>query len=282
MLCEARHAIKIPYQHNSHFTSIIPTMSGNFDLNLLPLHRLAGQDQPELPGLFAVTPPRHPARGRDADHLVLYLTVTGDLGLTPEQRTKLLERLAQTYYKSSGTVTAAMKGVAEALNAALLERNLQGSNSGRQGVGWLTQVVLRGEVIYLAHSGPVHAFLARPQENQHWYDPQGAGRGLGLARIATVRFYQTSLQQNDFLLLAHQPAEVWGAEGLTIAPNQGLESLRRKLLSQAGPNLSAVLIQVQAGTGKLRLLRLKPAFQDMAHPTPAGRRPGNSRGGKTA
>jgi len=273
MLCEALHASKIPYQHNSHFTSIILTMSGNFDLNLLPLHRLAGQDQPELPGLFAVTPPRHPARGRDADHLVLYLTVTGDLSLTPEQRTKLLERLAQTYYKSSGTVTAAMKGVAEALNAALLERNLQGSNSGRQGVGWLTQVVLRGEVIYLAHSGPAHAFLARPQENQHWYDPQGAGRGLGLARIATVRFYQTSLQQNDFLLLAHQPAEVWGAEGLTIAPNQGLESLRRKLLSQAGPNLNAVLLQVQAGTGKLRILRLKPAFQDMAHPTPASRSP---------
>jgi hypothetical protein len=66
---------------------------------------------------------------------------------------------------------------------------------------------------------------------------------------------------------------VWGAEGLTIAPNQGLESLRRKLLSQAGPNLNAVLIQVQAGTGKLRILRLKPAFQDMAHPTSASRGP---------
>jgi hypothetical protein len=276
MLRKALDTSKIPFQHNSHFTSIILTMSGNFDLNLLPLHRLAGQDQPELPGLYAVTPPRHPARGRDADHLVLYLTVTGELGLLPEQRTKLFERLAQTYYKSSGTVTAAMKGVAEALNAALLERNLQSSSSGRQGIGWLTQVVLRGEVIYLAHSGPVHAFLARPQENQHWYDPQGAGRGLGLARIATVRFYQTSLQQNDFLLLAHQPAEVWGAEGLTIAPNQGLESLRRKLLSQAGPNLNAVLIQVQAGTGKLRVLRLKPAFQDMAHSTPVSRGQGTA------
>lgn len=246
-------------------------MSGNFDLNLLPLHRIAGQDQPELPGLYAVTPPRRPARGRDADHLVLYLTVIGELSLLPEQQNKLFERLAQTYYKSSGTVTAAMKGVAEALNAALLERNLQSSKSGRQGIGLLTQVVLRGETIYLAHSGPVHTFLARPQEIQHWYDPQGAGRGLGLARMATVRFYQFSLQQNDFVLLSHQPAEVWGEQGLTIAPNQGLESLRRKLLSQAGSDLNAVLVQVQAGTGKLRILRLKPAFQDMAHPTPVSR-----------
>jgi len=246
-------------------------MSGIFDLNLLPLHRQAGQDQPDLPGLYAVTPPRHPARGRDADQLILYLTVVGELRMDPVQQTKLLERLAQAYYKSAGTVTAAMKGVAEVLNAALLERNLQSSNSGRQGIGLLTQIVLRGETLYLAHSGPVHTFLTKPQEGQHWYDPQGAGRGLGLARTATVRFYQANLKPNDFFLAAHLPAEAWTAEGITIAPNQGLESLRRRLLSQAGPNLNAVVVQVLAGTGKLRLLRLKPAFQDMARPTQRGR-----------
>jgi hypothetical protein len=101
MLRKALDTSKIPFQHNSHFTSIILTMSGNFDLNLLPLHRLAGQDQPELPGLYAVTPPRHPARGRDADHLVLYLTVTGELGLLPEQRTKLFERLARPCWSAT-------------------------------------------------------------------------------------------------------------------------------------------------------------------------------------
>jgi len=255
-------------------------MSGTFDLNLLPLHRLAGQDQPELPGLYAVTPPRRTARGRDGDRLILYLTVTGNLSLAPEQRSKLLERLAQAFYKSAGTVTAAMKGVAETLNAALLERNLQNSNSGRQGIGMLTQIVLRAETVYLAHSGPVHTFLARPQDCQHWFDPQGSGRGLGLARIATVRFYQTSLQPNDFLLAAHQPAEVWASEGVTISPNQGLESLRRRLLSQAGANLNAVLIQVQPGTGKLRFLRLKPAFQDMARPTHGSQEPSSGADGK--
>ena len=245
-------------------------MSGAFDLNLLPLYRQLGQDQPDLPGLYAVTPPRHPARGRDADQLVLYLTLTGNLGFTPDQQTKLLERLAQAYYKSPGTVTAAMKGVADTLNAALLERNLQVSSSGHQGAGLLTQAVLRGETVYLAHSGPVHAFLMRPQEPQHWHDPQVTGRGLGLSRLATVRFYQASLKLNDFLLLAHLPAEAWAGEGMAVTANQGLESLRRRLLSQAGPNLSAVLVQVQAGTGKLRLLRLKPAFQNMAHPAQAG------------
>jgi hypothetical protein len=245
-------------------------MSGAFDLNLLPLHRQSGQDQPELPGLYAVTPPRHSARGRDADQLVLYLSMTGDLGFSPDQQTKLLESLAQTYYKSPGTVTAAMKGVADTLNAALLQRNLQGSSSSHQGAGFLTQAVLRGETIYLAHSGPVHAYLLRPQETQHWFDPQVTGRGLGLSRMAAVRFYQASLKPNDFILLAHQPAEAWAGEGVVITPNQGLESLRRRLLGQAGANLNAVLVQVQAGTGKLRLLRLKPSFQNMAHPSPVG------------
>jgi hypothetical protein len=265
----SRESSRIPFLRNSHFTSIIANMSGTFDLNLLPLYRQSGQDQPELPGLYAVTPPRHPARGRDADQLILYLTLTGDLGFSPDQQTKLLERLAQAYYKSPGTVTAAMKGVADTLNAALLERNLQVSSSGHQGAGLLTQAVLRGETVYLAHSGPVHAFLMRPQEPQHWFDPQVTGRGLGLSRMAAVRFYQASLKLNDFLLLAHLPAEAWAGEGVAVTANQGLESLRRRLLSQAGQNLNAVLVQVQAGTGKLRLLRLKPAFQNMAHPTQA-------------
>ena len=42
-------------------------MSTALDLNLLPIQRRKGQDQSDFPGLYAATPPRRTARGRDQD-----------------------------------------------------------------------------------------------------------------------------------------------------------------------------------------------------------------------
>ncbi len=79
-----------------HFTSIIDYMPASLDLNFLPLVRQNGQDLPEIPGLYAVTPPRRTARGRDGDILALYLTLTGGDPFNAQQYTELLVRLAQT------------------------------------------------------------------------------------------------------------------------------------------------------------------------------------------
>jgi hypothetical protein len=62
-------------------------MSETFDLNLLPVARLAGGDHPELLGLHFAEAPRRPARGRDGDRLILYLVVAGNAPLPPAQRT---------------------------------------------------------------------------------------------------------------------------------------------------------------------------------------------------
>lgn len=246
------------YQYNLN-------MNVTLDLNLLPMVRQEGQDLVEFPGLYAVKPPRRPARGRQSDYLVLYLTITGNMPLAANQQPVLLERLAQAFYKSSGTVTAAMRSVAEVLNQFLMDRNFRGS-SGKQSIAFLTQMVLRGGAIFLAHSGPVYAYHIRPQETQEYFDLQGSGRGLGFGRTLNLRFYQLNVQPGDLLFLCHQLAPGWTPVVLQMAAGQTLEAVRRRLLIQAGTEFSAVLVQTQPGTGKLRLLRLKPAFQDMAHP----------------
>jgi hypothetical protein len=240
-------------------------MNATLDLNLLPMVRLEGQDLAEFPGLYGVKPPRRTARGRQSDYLVLYLSITGNTPLVANQQPVLLERLAQAYYKSPGTVTAAMRSVAEALNQFLWDRNVRGG-SGKQSVALLTQVVLRNGLIFLAHSGAVHAYHIRPEETQEYFDPQGSGRGLGIGRTITLRYYQLNIQVGDFLFLAHQPAQSWTPAALQTVAGQTLEAVRRRLLAQAGTDFNAVLVQIQPGTGKLRLLRVKPAFQDMARP----------------
>ena len=179
------------------------------DLNLLPLARQYGQDSPDLPGLHIAAKPRRAARGRQADRLILYLVMEGNAQISPSQQEQLLKNLAQIYYKTPGSVTAALRAAAETLNQQLLDQNLKEASSGQQGVGLLMLMALREERIYLAQCGPTHAYCISPGGFQHFYDPQPTRRGLGLGRTTPVYFSQISLKENDVLLLAPQPPADW-------------------------------------------------------------------------
>jgi hypothetical protein len=235
-------------------------MSSSIDLLILPLVRKDGQEQPSVPGLQVARPPRRTARGRDRDQLILHLALQGDAPLSLDQINQLLENLAKTYFRTSGTVTTAQRAVAESINQFLLDRNLKNASAGNQTVGLLTQVTLRGERLSLAQSGPAHAFLITTAETKHYHDPQLAGRGLGLARTTSIRYFQVDLQVNEALVITPELPAGWTIATLQSAQSQGPEGLRRRLLSQAGADLSAALLQAQPGTGQLRLLRpVRPA-----------------------
>lgn len=239
-----------------------------FDINLLSFYRQVGKDIPELPGLYIAEMPRRPARSRSSDRLILYLSLAGNDPLSSGKLEQLLAQLAHTYYRTSGSVTAALRTVAELLNHSLLERNVRSANSGRQSLGWLTQAVFRGEQFYLAQSGPVHAFLSIGGELQHLYDPQISGRGLGLSRTTPVRYFTASLQPGDTILLAAQPSPGWSAGSLTGLHAQPVESIRKRLLSQADLELNAALLQVRQGTGKIHWIQFKPAGEPLAPADP--------------
>ena len=117
-----------------------------------------------------------------------------------------------------------MRTVAEGLNLYLLDRNLRISGAGKQGVGLFIIIVLRGDMLYLAHCGPVHSFLVNPQETQVMHDAYGAGRGLGLSKTTPVRFFQVRMQSGDYLVLSpHAPAG-WTTSGLRYTPRLGIEA----------------------------------------------------------
>jgi hypothetical protein len=227
-------------------------MPDSLDIYLLPLAREAGKDLAELPGLYVAEPPRRAVRGRDQDRLLLYLSLTGNAPLSPGKLQQILERLAQTYYKQSGSVTSALRTVADTLNQFLLDRNVRNASTGRQATGWLTLVTLRGDQMYMAQSGPVHAFVLASEPVQHLYDPQLSGRGLGLSRTTPIRYFRANLQPGDSLLLAVNPAPAWNAGTLSGARGQSLESIRRRLVSRNDLELNAVLVQFQPGAGKVR------------------------------
>lgn len=230
-------------------------MSAILDLIILPLVRSGGQDRPEVPGLYIAVPPRRTARYRDRDHLALFLALEGNYPLASNQLDELLTKLADTYYHTPGSVTIAQRAVVEALNEYLLNRNLRGASDNQNASGMLTQVVLREGRLYLAQSGPMHGFLLSPEGAEHLYDTHLAGEGLGLSRTASVRFFQADLHPGDALVLTPQTPPAWSIDGIQSVQGQGPESQRRRLLSQAGPDINAVLFGAQPGSGQLRLLR---------------------------
>lgn len=226
-------------------------MSSSLDLNLLPLVRQSGNTRTELPGLYVADPPRRPARSRKGDRLFLYFCQEGNAPLTPAHQQQTLGSLGQVFYGTSGSVTSAMRRVAEELNKALLERNVRSASSSQQTIGLLAQAVLRDDRLYLAHSGPLHTFTITAEGAEHWYDPQTSGRGLGLGRSTPIRFFQLELKPFDSLLMSAEPAATWSPNTLSGLHGQGPESLRRRLLGRAGLELSAVLIQAQPGKGEV-------------------------------
>jgi hypothetical protein len=241
-------------------------MTASFDLNLLPIARYAGRDYPEMLGLYFSEPPRRAARGRNLDRMVLYLVFEGNAPLPAVQRDQMLSDLARLYYRSAGSITAALRSTAEELNRLLLERNRQlGAN--RQCVGLLVQVVLREEQVFVAQSGSTHVYLVSASGVSHEHDPELSGRGLGLSRTASVSFTQSTLKTNDALLLTALPSPNWSTDVLTGIHSQGPESLRRRLYHQTQADINAVALQVKQGKGKFYLLR--PAVPSPAPSSPA-------------
>jgi hypothetical protein len=230
-------------------------MATSLDLLILPLARAAGREQTSVPGLHVAVPPRRPARFRDRDHLALHLVLEGNAPLPTEQVDAILENLAKTYYNTPGTVTTAQRACAEALNQFLLDRNLRNASTGGQSLGYLTQVVLREDRLSIAQSGLTHTFLAKESGTEHIHDLSLSGNGLGLSRTTPIRYSQINLQANDVAVIGLNPPASWTQGMLAEIRGQGTESVRRRLLSQAGAELNAFLLHAQPGSGQMRLLR---------------------------
>lgn len=229
------------------------------DLNLLSLARSAEQDLFDQPGLHIAAVPRRLARGRQPDRLILYFLLEGNAPLTTEQQDQILKRLAQTYYNTPGSVTAAMRSAAEGLNQYLLDRNLRGASSGQQSVGLLALVTLRNDRLYLGACGPMQAILINAEQAQVYADPQSTHRGLGLGRTTSIYYAQSAFAVQDTLVISSQPAAAWNPANLGGLHGQSPESVRHRLMALAGSDQDGFLLQARPGSGKTFLLRPKPA-----------------------
>lgn len=231
------------------------TMTTSFDIHLLPVSRYLGQEQTGKSVLYTSEPPRRTARGRGNDRLILYMLLTGDNLLSPEKQTEYLAKLAKKYYATPGSVTSAMKTLAEELNQYLLGLNRIEAEKSRQCIGYLCQWVVREEQFYLAVSGPVQAFLVSDQGTQQLSSVDSSSRGLGIVRMAPVSFAHANYSPNNALILVGKSDPAWSPQTWQNLHGQGLEGIRRKLDNQASSDFDIFIGQVRPGKGLISLFQ---------------------------
>jgi len=233
-------------------------MTTSLDLILLPLHRQNNRDLAEIPGIYTSQAPRRSGRGRSLDNLVVHLALEGTAPLSPKGYKKLVGHLVDIYFKTSGSSTAAMRTVATWLNEYLIERNLRGASRSMQSIGLLSLAVIRRNRLYLAQCGPTHAFLIHSGGLTHYHESDMEGRGLGLGRSTNIRYSQVTLSPDDLLLISADPPQAWTTPILNGLRGLAISQMHLHLIHHIGPELEAALIHVQAGDGKIRVLRPEP------------------------
>jgi len=228
-----------------------------FDLTVFKYNRLQGKEESDLPGLFTALPPKRVARGREKDRLVIFLQLIERGSPLQGAPQEMLDKLSRVYYATRGTVTRAMRAVAEEVNERLLARNLRQAKEGNPLVGLMIVAVLHEEMLYLAHCGPVHSFVINAQTVEHFHDPQGAGKGLGISRSVAVRYYRSVFQPGNLALVCVQPPQNWTRQNLLGSSQLSLDNLRRRLLTQADENLSFVMLRTRKGSGEIQTRTLR-------------------------
>ena len=156
------------------------------------------------------------ARGREEDSLLLKLWPSEAISLSDAVLDQALAKLALAFFKTSGSVTNAMRGLADSLNKTFLSGNSQLQEKDT----WQTTSVLIGvihhETLFVGINGKAEALLIRKDGREHLFDTELDPRGLGLSSVVHPRFFQTAVTDGDFVLLAQEiPADLLASDRLS-------------------------------------------------------------------
>ena len=228
----------------------------SIDIHILPIHRHEGQDLSDLPGLFVADSnvTRKATRSRKGDLLILHLALDGTATLSADDQAEVLEAHAQAFFESGGSVTSALRALGEQLNEFLLDRNREGASRNLQATGLFTGIVIHNGQVYTAQCGPNHVFTVHAVTAQELHDPLLAGRGLGVSRSLNIHLNHAPLAAGDLIILSTDPPNAWKADALQKAYGRQIGTIQRVLMSAAGADLRAVILQAHEGKGTFKIL----------------------------
>ncbi len=228
-----------------------------FDLNIYPFPP-SSEPTGIVPGLLIISPNRKAARGRENDLLVLYFNLEGQSAITDSGLNAWLEKKAEIYHHTAGTVTSGLKAVVDGINSDLFERNTRHAKEGGQVTGHLQMAVVKREMIYFVSLGNGRTLYSLGQENGVLEDNEANSRGLGLMQSVTPRFVQMPLAENDVVIFSFNSPDGWNGESLNNASSLSMEVLFRRLYAQPAKMARGLFIRIKSGSGKANIQTLQP------------------------
>ena len=190
------------------------------------------------PGCMALAPPPRVARGREGECLFVLLDLVGPA--SPHLYRELREALAQTYWSTTGSITAALRQAAAAANGHLVRANLRSVPADRCH-GHLLSAALHGDDLFILQAGSARACFLRGEHlacfSRAGEPPRSTHPPMGRGPLADVRLYHTFVAQGDTLLLASP----------TLIREVGDAGLARVLSLPQVPAVQESLEQVGAG-----------------------------------
>ena len=224
-----------------------------YDINLFPIKIHQGQQTIVSNGFKASAPPRRAVRSRAEDLLILSLSMNGHDSVLSEIKQNWVDNLMQSFFKTSGSVTSAMRSLIETLNLTLLEKNLKLGRDVGPTTAAINLAAIHRRVIYIVQCGLSHAFVLNRGGLGHYYDSSQTDRGLGFSRSPNIRYYQADIGQGSYFFTTTAPPTTWTEEDIFSGGFPTLEQLRRRLSNQAPQDMRIDLAQILPGDGQIYL-----------------------------
>jgi len=195
------------------------------------------------PGTLAQTAPRRAARSRSEDMLFLTVSVQTVRSIPAGLLDHLARLASEAYFGTPGTVTAALREAAVAVNDHLLSAN-QGQAESMQFEGRFLAAVLREGDLYLAQCGPGQAVLIRPGQLTRWSSDEATSRPLGLTVAPFVRFFHVEGRPRDLILMTTWAPPVWSDPTLSGLADLETAQAVERLVAAAGQDLTGLLARL--------------------------------------
>lgn len=207
------------------------------------LHIAAGESRVTPPaGVHAQSAPRHSARGRSEDLFFSVCSLSGARKSSEGLRNHLVQHAAEVYYGTPGSVTAALREAAAAVNEYIL-LNHQDDPEASRTTGHMITGILRKNHLYIAQSGASRGVLIRRDHITQMAPDETGQNPLGTGPETAIRYYHFEILPDDLLVLIPTSRTLWSPSTLSGLAGLELARVMDRLTAASSADASGICLR---------------------------------------
>ena len=149
--------------------------------------------------LMGFESPKQRVRGRETDLLLVFLSLKNSSEPIDALKSEL-EELANAFFRTSGSVTKAIREFVDGLNRSFMQKNHRFDQPESWQTASLSLGVIHQDTLFLAQIGASQALVFSDEKLKSFFDETLDQRGLGVATVTNPRYYQLSLKGNETVI----------------------------------------------------------------------------------